>query len=51
VTQRTLAPVPTSWHNEMHPTNGGFEKIADKFHGALEGQFPGRVLGEHRASN
>lgn len=45
VTQGTLAAVPASWHNEMHPSKGGFEKIADKFHGAIKVLFAGRVLG------
>ncbi len=44
VTQGTLAAVPASWHNEMHPTKAGFEKMADKFHGAIKVLFPGRVL-------
>lgn len=42
--QGTLAPVKASWHNEMHPSRGGFDAIADKFHAAIKVLFPGRVV-------
>ena len=42
--QGTLAPVTTSWHNELHPTKTGFQKFADLFHAKLKAMFPGRVL-------
>ncbi|EHR69474.1 hypothetical protein BurJ1DRAFT_0592 [Burkholderiales bacterium JOSHI_001] len=42
--QGTLAAVKSSWHNEMHPSRGGFNQIADKFHAAIRTMFPGRVL-------
>lgn len=42
--QGTLAPVSTSWHNEMHPSKKGFNQIAGKFHAAIKTLFPGRVL-------
>lgn len=43
-TQDTLAPVASSWHNEMHPSKVGFNKIADVFHQQIKLIFPGRVL-------
>ncbi len=43
--QDTLAPVQASWHNEMHPSRGGFDQIADVFHAKLKLMFPQRVLG------
>lgn len=42
--QGTLAPVTTSWHNELHPTKTGFQTFADLFHAKLKAMFPGRVL-------
>lgn len=42
--QGTLAPVPASWHNEMHPSKGGFNQIADKFSSDIKTLFPGRVV-------
>jgi len=42
--QGTLPPVKTSWHNEMHPSKGGFNQIADVFHGRIKDLFPGRVI-------
>lgn len=42
--QKTLVPVPASWHNEMHPSKAGFNLIADKFHTVIKQLFPGRVL-------
>jgi hypothetical protein len=41
--QGTLAPQPSSWHNELHPTRAGFEKFADIFHLKLKALFPDRV--------
>ncbi|MGQ0698814.1 MAG: hypothetical protein ACT4PZ_11305 [Panacagrimonas sp.] len=42
--QRTLKPVPASWHNEMHPGKAGFNQIANKFHMEIKKLFPERVL-------
>ena len=42
--QGTLAPVPASWHNELHPAKAGFNAFADAFHDRLKQAFPGRVL-------
>lgn len=42
--QGTLAPLASSWHNEMHPSKGGFNQIADVFHLQIKALFPGRVL-------
>jgi hypothetical protein len=39
-TQGTLKPDPTDWQNEIHPTSGGFTKIAKKFQTALAATFP-----------
>ncbi|MEA2895312.1 MAG: hypothetical protein QOJ84_927 [Bradyrhizobium sp.] len=39
----TLAPQPSSWHNELHPAKAGFEKFADLFHQNLKVLFPDRV--------
>ena len=41
-TQGTLDPLK-DWDNELHPTAGGFTKIAMKFIDALSAQFPGRI--------
>ena len=41
--QGTLAPQTSSWHNELHPSRGGFEKFADIFHRELKALFPDRV--------
>ncbi len=43
-TQGTLATTTLSWHNELHPSKGGFNQIADLFRDALRKQFPDRVL-------
>jgi hypothetical protein len=43
-TQGTLPPIPSSWHNELHPSRDGFNKIAAIFHANLKTLFPGRVL-------
>jgi hypothetical protein len=42
--QGTLAPVKTSWHNELHPSRAGFDQFADLFHAKIRAVFPGRVL-------
>ena len=41
--QGTLAPVTSSWHNELHPAKAGFEKFADIFQAKLKVLFPNRV--------
>ena len=41
--QGTLAPQPSSWHNELHPARVGFGKFADIFHVRLKALFPDRV--------
>jgi hypothetical protein len=41
--QGTLAPKPSSWHNELHPDKAGFEKFAGLFYQQLKHLFPGRV--------
>jgi hypothetical protein len=41
--QGTLAPQPSSWHNELHPARAGFGKFADAFHVKLKALFPDRV--------
>ena len=42
--QGTLAPVPASWHNELHPARAGFNTFADIFRERLKQAFPGRFL-------
>lgn len=42
--QGTLPAVTSSWHNEMHPSKGGFNRIADVFHMQIKALFPGRVV-------
>jgi hypothetical protein len=42
--QGTLTPQTNSWHNELHPSKAGFEKIAAVFHKTLRSLFPNRVL-------
>jgi hypothetical protein len=42
--QGTLAPNPSSWHNELHPSKAGFNGFAALFHKALKAAFPNRVL-------
>jgi hypothetical protein len=39
-TQATLQPTDQWWANEIHPTDGGFDLIARKFHAALLQRFP-----------
>jgi len=41
--QGTLVPQKSSWHNELHPSRGGFDQFADLFHTNLRALFPGRV--------
>ena len=41
-TQGTLDP-QTDWSNELHPTEAGFGKLADKLLLALQTVFPGRI--------
>lgn len=43
-TQGTLPATPDSWHNELHPSKNGFNKIAEIFHINIRALFPGRVL-------
>lgn len=43
-TQGTLAGISSSWHNELHPSSAGFNKITAIFHANLKTLFPGRVL-------
>jgi len=40
-TQGTL--ISSDWDNELHPTSGGFDKVAVKFRTALQAKFPGRI--------
>ena len=42
-TQGTLR-TKSNWANELHPTPGGFGKIANVFLAALAARFPGRIL-------
>jgi hypothetical protein len=42
--QGTLEPKPSAWHNELHPSDRGFDKFAKRFHQELKAKFPGRVL-------
>jgi hypothetical protein len=39
-TQGTLVADNTDWQNEIHPSTGGFAKIAEKFQIALQAKFP-----------
>jgi hypothetical protein len=42
--QGTLPEGQTNWwHNELHPSQGGFDKHVDKFQQALKTLFPNRV--------
>jgi hypothetical protein len=41
-TQSTLSP-NTDWANELHPTEQGFNKIANVFLKAMRARFPGRI--------
>ncbi len=42
--QGTLAPKPSSWHNELHPSRAGFTTFAELFRQTLRALFPDRVL-------
>ncbi|WP_326537080.1 SGNH/GDSL hydrolase family protein [Pseudorhodoferax sp.] len=42
--QGTLSPVKSSWHNELHPSKAGFNRMADRFQAEIQALFPGRVL-------
>jgi hypothetical protein len=42
--QGTLTPQSSSWHNELHPSKGGFNVFATLFHQILKTAFPNRVL-------
>jgi hypothetical protein len=42
--QGTLAPQPSSWHNELHPSKNGFNAFATLFHLTIKTAFPNRVL-------
>ena len=42
--QGTLDPLPSSWHNELHPARQGFDKFAALFATRLRILFPNRVL-------
>ncbi|MBM3563163.1 MAG: hypothetical protein FJX48_08435 [Alphaproteobacteria bacterium] len=41
--QGTLPREKNSWHNELHPSDGGFDVFARIFHRKLNELFPGRV--------
>jgi hypothetical protein len=42
--QGLLPPVKSSWHNELHPSKGGFAQVADRFKAEIKVLFPGRVV-------
>ena len=42
--QGTLAPRPSSWHNELHPVESRFDAFAELFYQNLKALFPTRVL-------
>ena len=42
-TQGVLAPQPSSWHNELHPSKAGYGLFADRFREHLKALFPDRV--------
>lgn len=42
--QGTLAPEPSSWHNELHPSRAGYKRFSEIFHERLKTLFPGRVV-------
>jgi hypothetical protein len=42
--QGTLAPVSSSWHNELHPARKGFQQFAERFRSELKQLFPQKVL-------
>ena len=43
-TQGTLTPKPSSWHNELHPSAAGFNKVTGKIRDAIKLLFPDRVV-------
>jgi hypothetical protein len=43
-TQGTLAQNPSSWHNELHPSSKGFDKITAKIRDRIAALFPTRVV-------
>lgn len=42
-TQGTLPAVPSSWHNELHPSKKGFDQFARRFQVELQALFPDKV--------
>jgi len=42
-TQGTLAPNTSSWHNELHPSDDGFDRVTEKIRDAIKQLFPQRV--------
>ena len=42
-TQGTLPAVKSSWHNELHPSNKGFDQFARRFQAELQALFPDRI--------
>jgi hypothetical protein len=42
-TQGTLAPKPSSWDNELHPSRNGFDLVTRKIADAIRVLFPQRV--------
>ena len=38
--QGTLAPQPSSWHNELHPARGGFDEVCRHFSPGIETTLP-----------
>ncbi|HEY1091439.1 MAG TPA: hypothetical protein VGE47_10120, partial [Burkholderiaceae bacterium] len=41
--QGLLPATPQSWHNEMHPSSGGFDRHADGIGQLIRQLFPSRV--------
>ena len=39
-TQNTLSPVPSSWHNELHPSDAGYDLVTQKILQQLRVRFP-----------
>ena len=39
-TQNTLSPVTASWHNELHPSDAGYDLVAQKILARLQVRFP-----------
>jgi hypothetical protein len=42
-TQGTLAPKKSSWDNELHPSDDGFDRVTEKIRDAIRVLFPQRV--------